>query len=647
MSLPDSPITLDSVSRLKSRGTRYVLAGVLLLLVGLTWLAVDAASRARDVRREVFAAERDLREAHETVQALASLDGGHLPSGPEIEAALAAIRSADAHLLRADRRMGYLPILLPIADLLPMANGASEVPALLDVGHDVTGAADELLSTVLPLLQDAPEGDDTPLAERVRRVFVDSGDTLDGALVRLEAVAPHVRDLSSRHWGSLLDPAPDALELLDSALAEVPRAQGLFAAVREGIVPVFGFDRPKTYLVAGLNEGELRATGGFMGTVGLITVADGRITESTFERVYSFEVPLEQYPAPPDDLRTTMGASWWLLRDANWWPDFPTSAESILDLFEQHQGIRADGVIAINTLFTGQLVEVFAPIDLPEYPEVMTPKNWRGVMERTLLSGRDATERIPEDEVTVTAEESYLHPLMQYLVGQAQSASPEQLPALFAALASASASRDFQAYFREAPAEAMIDAVGVTGRLEAPTDGSRTIAVVDSNVSWSKVQPGISRSTTVLLREDGGADIVVRWQNRVSALDPLTYPRAANYGLLYDPDTFSIARHDGVFGNYVRIYLPGDAIRVHVQGGTRLRLTREEGFAVASAYVVVEDGTDATLVVTYEAPPTEGPLTIWKQGGQQHDTLRVLRNSGTSQDTLFDGPFVGDVRVER
>lgn len=647
MSLRESPLTLDGVSHWTSRSTLYAAAGGVLLLAALAWVTLDAASRARDIRGEVFAAERELRAAHQTVQALASLDGGHLPSGAEIETALIAIRSADGHLLRAKQRLGYLPLLLPLADLLPPADGASEVPTLIDVGQDVTSAADELLSAVLPLLQSTPEEDDAPLAERARRVFVEDGETLNEALGRLEAITPDVQRLAGRGWGGWLDPAPDALDLLDTALREVTRAQELFTAVRDGIDPLFGFDGPKTYLVAGLNESELRATGGFMGTVGIITVERGHITASEFERVYAFERELPEYPFPPEELGLMMGAGRWLPRDANWWPDFPTSAESILTLFEDHQDIRADGVIAINTLFTAQLVEVFAPIDLPEYPEVMTPENWRGVMERTLLAGRDQDERTPDGEaVDASAEESYLHPLMEHLVGRAQSASAEQLPALFAALAGAAAARDFQAYFRDAPSQAMVDTVGVTGRLQAPEDGARVIAVVDSNVSWSKVQPGISRDTTVLLREDGGMDLLVRWQNRVSSLDPLTYPRAANYGLLYDPFRQVTDRHDGVFGNYVRVYLPADVWGVRINGGTWHRITYEGGFLVVGAFVVVEDGADATLLVSYEADPVTGPLTVWKQGGQQHDTLHVLRNTGTTQDRLFDGPFSGDVRVE-
>ncbi len=619
-------------------------AGVLLLIL-LAWFALSTLGRVREVRAEVRVAEAELREAYTVVQALAALDGGHLPSAAEIDDALASIQAAEVHLERAEARLGYLPALFPLVGWLPPTRHAGEVPALLDVGREVTASASDLLVAVLPLLRDTPEvdaiGEEASVAQRARLVFVERGDDLDASLERLEAITPEVERLAALGWGRWLDAAPEALDLLDGALEEVPRARELFAAIRDGLDPLLGFDRPRTYLVAGLNEGELRATGGFMGTIGVLTVERGRIVASEYERVYSFERELPEYPAPPDDLAVTMGAGRWLLRDANWWPDFPTSAESVLDLFEDHQGVRADGVIAINTLLTGRLVEVFAPIDLPEYPETMTAEGWRGVMERTLLEGREeVTSADP------SAEEAYLHPLMEHLIDRSQSASEDQLPALFAALAAGSASRDLQAYVRDEPAQAMLDAVGVTGRLQPLEDGEAVIAVVDSNVSWSKVQPGVSRDTTVLVRDDGFVDIVVRWRNRAGALDPMTYPRAAAYGRIYDSVSQTAEPSDGVFGNYVRVYLPEGAAGIHVEGGRRHRLSFEGGFTVIGAIVVVEDGQDATLVVTYRTEAVPGAVTVWKQGGQEHDTLRLFHNHAGGQDLRFDGAFTSDVTVE-
>lgn len=622
-------------------------AVVLSVLALVVFVGNDAMSRVRDVRAAVLAAEADLRRAQPTVQALAGLDGGQVPTADEISGAQESIRSAHVHLERARARFGYLGVAMPVADVLPLADGATEVDQLIDLGSEVTIEADGLLTLMLPLLEPGEEAGE-PLALRVRRVFVDQGAELDATLGRLDELRPEVERLRARSWGAWLDAAPGALELLSGALQDVPQARETMAAVREGLDPFFGFDEPKTYLVAGLNESELRATGGFLGTIGVITVEGGALVSSDFERVYSFERELEEYPAPPLDLAATMGATWFLPRDANWWPDFPTSAESLLELFEQHQGVRADGVIALNTLFTGRLVEVFAPLDLDEYPETLLATNWRGVMERTLLAGRDDLPSLGED---VSAEEAYLHPLMEALIARTQSADADRLPALVSALMQGSRARDLQAYASDPAAQAMLDQFGVSGRL-APVEAASTIAVVDSNVSWSKVQPGVSRETTVLIGQDDRVDVTVLWQNRASALDPRTYPRALTFGEIYRQAILDTEEYPGVFGNYVRFYLPAGAMDISVSG-SRVSLSgpfplphieRGEDFTVVSGLVIVEDGQDATMTVSYTLPSPEA-VRIWKQGGQANDRLRVFQNIEGTQHRLYDDTFAADVTV--
>ncbi len=652
------------VRRLPRRRALLALAGLFAVAaVAAGWLTWDAATRARDARAAVYAAKAELEQARVTVQALAGLDAGALPSAAEIETALGQIRAAREHLQAADGRLGYLPRLLPAADLLPPADGAAEVPALIDVGLAVTESADQLLTAVLPLLQESAPGDERSLAERVRAVFVEEGDALDAALARLDATCPEVARLRARAWGGWLDAAPGALELLDGALADVPRAREAFAALRTGIDPLFGFDRPKTYLVAGLNESEIRPTGGFMGTVGIVTVDRGHITTSEFERVYAFERVAEVQPAPPSDLIKYMAAGYQQLRDANWWPDFPTSAERTLELFELNQGYRPDGVIALNTLFTDRLVQVFAPLDLPEYDEVLTAENWRGVMEHTLLAGRAQLGEMPVQvgaegaDAAVSAEGSYLHPLMEELLRRSQSASAAQLPALLAAVTAGTAGRDLQAYMADPVAQAMLDRFGVTGRLAPLSEAERAagvhrIAVVDSNVSWSKAGPGIHRDTTVLLGEGGVVSIHVRWENRVDELDPAVYPRAAGGGEIYQPASWvpgvggQFEAIPGVFGNYVRVYLPPGVEDLWWQGNTgESHVIRDQDFTVVGGLVPVRPGETGQFVVSYRVTDATQVIEIWKQGGIEHDALRVLENVDGMQRGLFQGGFTTDVRV--
>ncbi|MGE3858242.1 MAG: DUF4012 domain-containing protein [Dehalococcoidia bacterium] len=626
-----------AVRRLVRPRALLALGGVLLVVLvaggGLAW---DAATRARDARASVYAAKAELEQARTTVQALAGLDAGALPSAAEIETALVQIRSAHEHLAAADARLGYLPRLLPVADLLPPANGAAEVPALIAVGLDVTDSADQLLTAVLPLLQESEPGDERSLAERVRAVFVEDGDVLDGALARLEATQPEVARLQAQAWGDWLDTAPGALELLDGALADVPRARAAFGALRTGIDPLFGFDRPKTYVILGQNEAEIRATGGFMGSMGIVTLSEGRVIASRYDQTEAFERPFSEpgHPEPLPELSEYMGAGMWILRDANWYPDFPTSSEAVMDFLRRDQGIEVDGVIAFTTLFMDQLLGVYGPITLPEYQGALAQGTWRGLVEATLQAGGS------------TPEATYLHPLLEELIERLQATSADELPSLFAALRAGSASRDLQFYATTPAVQEVADAFGVSGRLQRPEEGD-FVAVVDSNVSWSKVQPAITRSLLYLAGQDGGSQIVAQWTNRASELDPAEYPRMHAFGELWSWPDFRTTQIPAVFGNYTRFYLPPNATAVTAVGFHRpARLVRTEDFLIVSGLVIVEDGQSASVSVSYVLPEPPSQVSLWKQGGQAFDHVRILQNRGNLQETLLDQPFTGDVVVE-
>ncbi|MCA1554618.1 MAG: DUF4012 domain-containing protein, partial [Chloroflexi bacterium] len=79
-----------------------------------------------------------------------------------------------------------------------------------------------------------------------------------------------------------------------------------------------GFDGARSYLIIAQNEDELRATGGFISAVGLITVERGKVVASEFMDSYAVDNLGKPYPDPPDALRKYMLAYLWLFRDSNW-----------------------------------------------------------------------------------------------------------------------------------------------------------------------------------------------------------------------------------------------------------------------------------------------------------------------------------------
>jgi hypothetical protein len=145
------------------------------------------------------------------------------------------------------------------------------------------------------------------------------------------------------------------------------------------LVPVLpellGSSGRKQYLLLLQNNAELRPTGGFIGSLGILTVENGRFVDFRVEDVYEADGQLNGYVEPPAELKKYLGEAQWYLRDVNWSPDFPTVAEQAGWFLDKTLDIKPDGVIAINLSVVQGLLQSTGPITLVDYNEVITADN--------------------------------------------------------------------------------------------------------------------------------------------------------------------------------------------------------------------------------------------------------------------------------
>jgi len=124
------------------------------------------------------------------------------------------------------------------------------------------------------------------------------------------------------------------------------------------------------------NNDELRPTGGFIGNYGLLELRDGQVINLETHDSYHLDMPAQDYfkPAPPAELNKYLGVRQWFLRDANWSPDFPTTARQVRYFYqEQTKAIakatttaRIDGVIAITPAIVEDLLVLVGPITVED-----------------------------------------------------------------------------------------------------------------------------------------------------------------------------------------------------------------------------------------------------------------------------------------
>lgn len=138
---------------------------------------------------------------------------------------------------------------------------------------------------------------------------------------------------------------------------------------------VLGFSDKRTYLLLLQNNMELRPGGGFIGSYGVLSFDNGKLTNFEIQDVYSADGQLKGHIDPPLPIRTHLNQPNWFLRDSNWDPDFQKSASQAAWFLEKEIGQKTDGVIAMDVTQMQLLLSAMGPISLPDYKETVTSSN--------------------------------------------------------------------------------------------------------------------------------------------------------------------------------------------------------------------------------------------------------------------------------
>ncbi len=180
-----------------------------------------------------------------------------------------------------------------------------------------------------------------------------------------------------------------AKEVLPSLEKDLKKALGL----SETFLAILGHQEQKRYLVLFQNNREMRATGGFLGSLAEVEIHKGKVESIDIPGggVYDVSGQMTEKVASPEPLRLVN--PYWYLQDANWWPDFPTSAEKIEWFYYRSQGKAIDGIITLTPDVIIDLLGVTGPIDLSEdYGVIIDKDNFYEVVQTEAEKKYDETQ---------------------------------------------------------------------------------------------------------------------------------------------------------------------------------------------------------------------------------------------------------------
>ncbi|MBI5022862.1 MAG: DUF4012 domain-containing protein [Candidatus Magasanikbacteria bacterium] len=467
-------------------------------------------------------------------------------------------------------------------------------------GEHLMMAGTNLSVAALPLIQAADVSLDKPLSEQLEHFDA----ILTQVAPRFKAVAEHLQQVDA----SALPDAEqekflsirDKVEWLASDLEKI---QPLLA----NLSMILGGDSAKRYLLIFQNDTELRPTGGFIGSFALLDVDKGKIKKLDLPGGGSYEMQgaLKAAILPPPPLQLLKAR--WEFQDANWFPDFPTSAKKIMWFYEKGGGPTVDGVLAFDTRLFIDLLKITGPIEMSEYGLTVDEQNFVAVTQKQVEIDYDKTENKPKQ---------FLADLAPKVIEKLLNNTSEFLP-LLGALNKNLAERHLQMYFSNDDLEKFFIDSGWAGKLKDNPQGDY-LAVINTNIAGGKTD-GVIKQTinhqakievdgsivnvVTITREHQGrpGDVFTDWQN-------------VGYLRLYAPEGSRLIKADGftypeekLFKVAEKWYKLDEDLQAVEQEQTidetsGTIITKEFGKTSFGNWVMTKPGQTTTVSFTYRLP---------------------------------------------
>ncbi len=171
--------------------------------------------------------------------------------------------------------------------------------------------------------------------------------------------------------------SPLVVRILEKLEINNLRAKLLFGKNFFKYLPLtLGEEKPVTYMILFQNNNEIRPTGGFIGSFALVSFYQGAMQNFDVYDVYDADGQLKGYVAPPRAIKEHLGEAAWYMRDANWDPDFPSSAAKIEWFLEKEMGKSVDGVFSVDLEVAKSLLSGVGPIYLPDFGKTINKDNF-------------------------------------------------------------------------------------------------------------------------------------------------------------------------------------------------------------------------------------------------------------------------------
>lgn len=353
------------------------------------------------------------------------------------------------------------------------------------------------------------------------------------------------------------------------------------------------------YLVMFQNSSELRPTGGFPGTYGIISFANGKMENIFIDDVYNLDGQIKENIIPPVQMQHITPT--WGMRDANWYVDFPASARNIKSFYKKESGQSVDGVIVVNPEIIQKVLDVVGPINMPDYKLTLDSENVLTTIQSQVEYGPNRAQ-----------PKQILKDFAPLLMNKIYNADSDKWLKIFNILVLSMNQKDVLMSFDNLSLESFVTDKGFGGQVHQG-DEDYLMAVI-TNIKGSKTDAVTDTSMTV----------DTKFENN-DAVHTLTISRQHNGG----------GEKYGFYNKqnpaYVRVLVPDGAELISVTGNDKPNFSPLINYAKDKTFVRDDN------LVKFETPPLQAKagqasgVDFYTESGKTEFGFWLITDAGKSK----------------
>ncbi len=474
---------------------------------------------------------------------------------------------------------------------------------------------------------------DIPLQSRVKILdqIVQSPEVLRFLKKRLNLSLLYLEQIQSKKVLSFWD---NYLEKLKNKLTQAQKIIDLSISLARILPQLTAYPEERTYLVLLQNNHELRPTGGFIGTYGILKIQNAELLDFYTKDVYALDNEAGYYGFdvdPPWQLEEYLKVGQMYLRDANWKPDFEKAAEDVIWFYKnEYARIHGnqpdiDGVIAITPDVIINLITYFGGVEVEGV--VYTSENFMELLQYKVEVDWHQQGLSVEERKDVIGE------IGQVLKSKIFALSLEELQSMAVLLLDMLKSKDVLLYDSDDMVMDIYQKNDWTGVLHKNKKDDFFMAV-DANLASFKTDEVVDRRLTYSLEEKDSSLV-------------------ATANMAYNHFGEATWKHSDL-QSYTRFYVPIGSEFLNASDNVGLEKKEEFSRLSFGTYIKVPIGKKYNLQMQYRLPNylyenyKNGKycLYIQKQPGTNHELVISLPILNENYKFMTDDKIIDPVLVE-